>query len=65
MGHDTEENMAPSFTVFIHDEKILIDDILEGGDRDFFRDNQAQADYFALIDGLKYYNKPKENKIIF
>lgn len=64
LGHDTEENMAPSFTVFIHDEKILIDDILEGGDRDFFRDNQTQADYFALIDGLKYYNKPKENKIL-
>lgn len=45
--------MAPYFSLFTHEGKILIDDVLEGGDTDFFDDSETQSDYFALINELR------------
>lgn len=46
------EEYSPSFTVFIEDDKFKVDDILDGGDIDFFRDNKTQKHYFELIDWI-------------
>lgn len=50
-----------SFTLFVDwdensDEivKIEVDDILEGGDTDFFADNTITADYFNLVSELQH-----------
>jgi hypothetical protein len=42
-----------SFTIFIKNNEIEIDDILEGGDEDFFKDAKIQSDYFSLIEKLR------------
>lgn len=47
------QDMSPSFTFFQLEGKIEIDDVLEGGDTDFFTDNAVQADYFNLVKELK------------
>lgn len=44
---------SPSFSLFFIDGKMEIDDILEGGDSDFFQTAVEQADYFNLIAELK------------
>lgn len=58
-GVDTEVSFgdrkfeSPSFSLFVHEDKIIIDDVLEGGDVDFFKDPEDQSDYFALINELR------------
>jgi hypothetical protein len=47
------DDFMPSFSYFIDGEKVEIDDILEGGDTDFFTSNDVQRDYFNLIRELK------------
>ena len=51
-----------SFSLFMHDGKIEIDDILEGGDSDFFKDETSQSNYFELIEELR--NPNKKDKIL-
>lgn len=51
-----------SFSLFVHDGKIEIDDILEGGDSDFFKDETSQSNYFELIEELR--NPNKKDKIL-
>lgn len=51
-----------TFTVFIHDQ-LEIDDVLEGGDEDFFKDGNIQSNYFSLIEGLKNPNGVKSKTI--
>jgi hypothetical protein len=58
MGHSGQI----TFTLFLNDGKIEIDDILEGGDEDFFKDSNEQSDYFNLIEKLK--NPTSKQKII-
>lgn len=59
VGKKTEWGGSPSFTFFgDFDErgslvKYDIDDILEGGDEDFFSDSKTQEDYFNLVSELK------------
>ena len=50
------------FTLFLNDGKIEIDDVLEGGDEDFFKDLNEQSDYFNLIEKLK--NPTSKQKLI-
>lgn len=55
----------PSFTMFVDSEtrKYLIDDILEAGDRDFFKNPSVEADYFNLVNFLKS-GKLKKSKSV-
>lgn len=48
LGRDT---YSPGFTLFVETSgKITeVEDVLQGGDTDFFQDNEAQQDYFNLI----------------
>jgi len=55
-----KENFNSQFSLYKHNDQIEIDDILEGGDTDFFTNNQEQNDYFMLIQKLK----SEPNKII-
>ena len=52
-----------AFTIFVHNEKLEIDDVLEGGDEDFFKDGNIQSNYFSLIEGLKNPNGVKSKTI--
>jgi hypothetical protein len=47
---------APNFTIFTDETGKLseIEDVLEGGDTDYFRDPDIQADYFNLINELRH-----------
>jgi len=53
---------APQFTIFQHEGKLNVDDVLEGGDTDFFNTPQLQADYFNLANELKNPGSTKEGK---
>jgi hypothetical protein len=46
---------APNFTLFVKPDGSITDveDVLEGGDADFFDDPQTQADYFNLINEIR------------
>jgi len=48
-----DDDMAPSFSYFSDNGKIIIDDVLEAGDSDFFTESKTQADYFNLIKELR------------
>lgn len=51
------EHMAPDFTVFTNEGKIVgIDDVLEAGDREFFPTHKPhlEMDYFNLVRELKH-----------
>lgn len=54
----------PSFTFFRHESKIVIDDVLEGGDEDFFKDSKTQSDYFNLIQELRNPGQSGKGKLI-
>ena len=43
------------FTLFVTQSGTIgeVDDVLEGGDEDFFHDPQEQADYFSLINEIR------------
>lgn len=47
------DDMAPNFTYFIIDGKLIIDDVLEAGDEEFFTDPRIQSDYFNLVKELR------------
>ena len=53
-----------SFSLSYHENGIHIDDILEGGDKDFFTNQLMQNDYFTLIDELRNSGKKKKDKIL-
>lgn len=59
MGHSRQI----TFTLFLNDGKIEIDDVLEGGDEDFFKDSNEQSDYFNLIEKLKNPTASKQKVI--
>lgn len=52
------------FTIFSHEGKISIEDIIEGGDEDFFDNDQIQSNYFDLIEFLRNPNRNNESKIL-
>lgn len=56
-GGDSEDYMTPSFTYFMNSEtgKDEIDDILEGGDEEFFPPERGniQMDYFNLVKEIR------------
>lgn len=53
----------PSFMIFQGD-KTEIDDVLDGGDDDFFKNAANQADYFNLINELKKPGSTGKGKIL-
>jgi len=58
---------APYFSLFqdLDDyEGIVIDDVLEGGDDDFFQSPQMQADYFSLIGELRNPGSTNKGKVL-
>lgn len=46
-------NTKADFTLFTHEGKLIPEDVLDWGDRDFFTDDETQSDYFALIRELE------------
>lgn len=45
--------LAPYFLLFRMDQKIVIDDVIDSGEEDFFSDPRIRADYFTLIRELQ------------
>jgi len=56
--------MLPSFVIFKYEDKLEIDDVLEGGDEDFFQTPQIQMDYFNLINELRKPGSTNKGKIL-
>ena len=56
--------MSPDFTVWLGEKGLDIDDVIEGGDEDFFSSSQVQADYFNLINELKKPGSTSKGKIL-
>jgi len=59
----SENSNEPHFTLFVSDTNILVEDVLDAGDRDFFRDPEVETDYFNLVSFLKNGHRQR-NKII-
>ena len=69
VGGATSWGSSVSFTLLCDWEeeniaKIEIDDVLEGGDSDFFEDNKTQIDYFNLINSIRNPNRKNTEKIL-
>lgn len=57
--------MSPQFSLFRDDNQgIIIDDVIEGGDEDFFTTSELQADYFSLINELRNPGSTSKGKIL-
>lgn len=54
----------PTFTLFVHDNEIMVKDILDAGDEDFFTDNKIEQDYFSLVRELKDPGSMSSGKIL-
>jgi hypothetical protein len=60
-----DDRLSPSFTLFKSETgKLEIDDVLEGGDTDFFHTPQMHADYFNLINELKKPGSTNKGKVL-
>lgn len=57
-------NMAPEFTLFQDNNGLEIDDVIEGGDDDFFYNPQVQSDYFNLINELRNPGATQKGRIL-
>lgn len=57
---------APSFTLFLKDDGSVesVEDILEGGDDDFFKDPKQQYDYFNLVNEIRKPGSTSKGKIL-
>jgi hypothetical protein len=65
VGAATEWDMTPNFTYFVLENgSVEIEDVLEGGDTDFFTDNNIQADYFNLVNALRNPNAFTQAKVV-
>lgn len=51
---------TPYFTLWLEGEQFIVEDVLEGGDTDYFTSDKLQEDYFSLVGQLK----DKEDKEI-
>jgi hypothetical protein len=62
---ETGISYPPSFTVFMQEGKnIIIDDILDAGDTDFFTDMDLQTDYFNLVNEIKKPGSTQNIKVL-
>jgi hypothetical protein len=59
----SENSNEPYFTLFVSDTNFLVEDVLDAGDREFFKDPEVESDYFSLVSFLKDGHKQR-NKII-
>lgn len=57
---------TPTFTLFVTDDgKITeVEDVLEGGDEDFFRSPKGQADYFNLVNEIRHPGSSSKGKVV-
>lgn len=57
---------TPSFTLFVLDDgKITeVEDVLEGGDEDFFRSPKGQSDYFNLVNEIRHPGSSSKGKVV-
>lgn len=53
-----------SMTVFVHNDIIQIDDVLDAGDTDFFESDEVQADYFNLVNAIRNHGQRAKSKIM-
>ena len=62
---ETGAGYPPYFSLFVmEDEKIIVDDILEGGDTDSFTDMDSQADYFSLVNEIQRPGSTQKTKLL-
>jgi hypothetical protein len=61
-----KSSYAPSFTLFLKDDGSVdsVEDILEGGDDDFFKDPKQQYDYFNLVNEIRKPGSTSKGKIL-
>ena len=57
---------TPSFTLFVNDDgKVTeVEDVLEGGDSDFFRSPKGQSDYFNLVNEIRHPGSSSRGKVV-
>lgn len=55
---------SPGFAYFKYEGKKEIDDVVEGGDEDFFDTPQLQSDYFNLINSLRNPNFASKSRTL-
>jgi len=62
---ETGDRYPPGFSLFMgEDGQVIVDDVLEGGDEDFFTDANSQADYFSLVNELQNPGSTQKTKML-
>jgi len=65
LGSRTGDTYPPQFMIYRGENgQIEIDDVLDGGDDDFFASPQIQGDYFNLINELKKPGSTSKGKVL-
>lgn len=55
---------APSFSLFNIDDKMIIDDVIEADETDFFPNSEIKSDYFGLINELRNPGSTTKGRIL-
>lgn len=61
---DCSVGSEASFTVFVQNDAITVDDVLDAGDTDFFSSDASQADYFALVNAIRNHGQKTKSKVL-
>lgn len=60
---ESQKGYSPSFSLFVHDT-VIVDDVLDAGDTDFFSDIDIQTDYFNLVNEIKKPGSTQKTKLL-
>jgi hypothetical protein len=62
---ETGVSFPPGFTLFVNEgEKIIVEDVLTGGDTEFFKDPDSQNDYFSLVNEIQKPGSTQKTKLL-
>lgn len=62
---ETGTSRPLDFSIFAReDENVIVDDVLDAGDTDFFTDMDSQTDYFSLVNEIKKPGSTQKTKLI-
>jgi hypothetical protein len=62
---ETGVSYPPGFSIFMREDgNVIVDDILDAGDEDFFMDLDSQTDYFSLVNEIQKPGSTQKTKLL-
>jgi hypothetical protein len=62
---ETGSSYPPGFSIFMREDgTVVVEDVLDAGDTDFFEDLDSQTDYFSLVNEIKKPGSTQKTKLL-